>query len=121
MLKEVKNLMQIKGEPPRRWFDDEYFDLIVWLEPDASFFGFQLCYDRTRKPRALTWTKQSGYRHTGIDDGETGAGTSKASPVLVNDGLFDASSIAERLEAATGELPPVMAEFILEKVKAFKL
>ena len=112
MLKEAKHVMQVKGEPRRRWFDDEYFDLIVWFEPGDEIFGFQLCYDREKKPRALTWTRKYG---------EHSWGASKSSPVLVADGLFDAPSVADRLAGAAGELPADIAAFVLEKVKAFKL
>ncbi len=121
MLKEAKNVSQSAGEPRRRWFDDEYFDLIVWFEKDDSIFGFQLCYDREYKPRALTWTKKAGYKHTGIDDGEGSGGMLKESPVLVADGLFDSPSIGKKLEKAAGELPRDIADFVLEKVKVFKL
>jgi len=31
MLCEIKNVKQYDGEPQRRWFVDDYFDLIVWL------------------------------------------------------------------------------------------
>lgn len=120
MLKEAMHVMQVKGEPRRRWFDDEYFDLIIWFEPGEEVFGFQLCYDRGRKPRALTWTRQHGYKHTGIDDGENSFGAAKASPVLIEDGLFDTGSVAKRFEAAAKDLPPEIAAFVLKKVKDYK-
>lgn len=121
MLKEEKKVRQIEGDPRRRWFADEYFDLIVWFDKDDSFWGFQLCYDREHKPRALTWTKKYGYKHAGIDNGEQIWGTSKNSPVLVEDGLFDAGPIGKKLAAASAELPPEISAFTLEKVRAFKL
>lgn len=120
MLKEAKHVMQVKGEPRRRWFDDDYFDLIVWFEPGDEILGFQLCYDRERKPRALTWTAKHGYKHTGIDDGENDFGGSKSSPVLVDDGLFDTGQIAKKFEAASAELPHAIAAFVLKKIKAFR-
>ncbi len=119
MLREEKNVRQIEGEPRRRWFADDYFDLIVWLEPDDSIRGFQLCYDREKKPRALTWTKQYGYKHTGIDNGEHAWGSSKSSPVLIEDGLFDVLSTGKRFEADAAEMPLKLAAFIIEKVKTF--
>jgi len=121
MLKEAMHVMQVKGEPRRRWFDDEYFDLIVWFEPGSEIWGFQLCYDRERKPRALTWTRQHGYKHTGIDDGEHAVGASKSAPVLVADGAFDAPSVSARFEAAAGDVPPAILAFVLERLKAHKL
>ena len=32
MLVEYRNVRQIRGEGHRRWFSDEYFDLIVWYD-----------------------------------------------------------------------------------------
>lgn len=120
MLREVKNVRQVPGEPARRWFADEYFDLIVWLEQDGSVWGFQLCYDNARKPRALTWTKEHGYKHAGIDDGEGAVGTQKGSPVLVEDGLFDAPPVGKKLAAEAGELPADLAGFVIKKISEFR-
>lgn len=121
MLREARNVRQIAGEPRRRWFTDDYFDLIIWLEPDGSVWGFQLCYDRERLPRALTWTRKYGYKHAGIDTGEHVWGTSQCSPVLVEDGLFDAAAIGKKLGAAAGELPPELSGFVIKKISEFKL
>lgn len=121
MLKEFENVKQVSGEPRRRWFDDEYFDLIVWFDKNGSVWGFQLCYDRENKPRALTWTRKNGYKHSGIDYGEGMSGGGMASPVLVTDGLFDTGTIAKRLEAASKDLPLQISLFVLEKVREFKL
>jgi hypothetical protein len=35
-----------EGDLPRRWISDDYFDLIIWCQPDESVYGFQLCYDK---------------------------------------------------------------------------
>jgi len=121
MLREEKNISQEQGAPPRRWWSDEFFDLIVWFEPDGGIWGFQLCYDRGYAPRALTWTKAKGYTHEGIDDGEGESGAHKGSPILVSDGLFDARSVGDRLAAASGALPAEISAVVLEKVRKFKL
>ena len=36
MLSEDSHVRQPEGEPPRRWFSDDYFDLIVWLDRQES-------------------------------------------------------------------------------------
>ena len=120
MLREVTNVRQIPGDPPRRWFSDEFFDLIVWFAPDKTVHGFQLCYDIANKPRALTWFKDLGYTHDGIDDGEPPGGLTKASPILVPDGLFDTTHIAAKLAAADGELPCDIRELVLAKIREYK-
>jgi len=119
MLRETPNVRQIPGEPPRRWFADEFFDLIVWLETDGSVNGFQLCYDREFHPRALTWTKTAGYSHNAIDDGDISTGSHKSSPVLVSDGLFNTKSVYDRFEQAAGLLPEEIRKIVSEKIKEF--
>jgi len=48
MLKEL-NVAQKEEDIFRRWFKDDYFDLIVWYNRnDYSIRGFQLCYDIAR-------------------------------------------------------------------------
>ena len=121
MLNETKNVRQIQGDPPRRWFSDNFFDLIVWFDTDSSIWGFQLCYDREFNPRALTWTKAAGYAHSGIDDGEGSGGMHKSSPILVRDCLFDFKDIGGRLAAASGDLPPEILTFVMEKINKFTL
>jgi len=120
MLREEQDVRQIPGDLKRRWFSDDFFDLIVWFDDRGRFHGFQLCYDRTAAPRALTWRKDLGYAHDKIDDGESRAGLHKSSPMLSRDGFFDAKSIGDRLEAAGAGLPKELLEPVLEKVRAFR-
>ncbi|MCX5785965.1 MAG: hypothetical protein NTX59_09780 [Elusimicrobia bacterium] len=133
MLREEKNIRQTQGEPPRRWFADEFFDLIVWFVPpacsasgglsateaDGSIDGFQLCYDREGHPRALTWTRSAGYTHNAIDDGDFPSGAHKSSPVLVSDGVFDTKNIYDRFEQAAGLLPEEIRSIVGKKIKEF--
>ncbi|HAH32781.1 MAG TPA: hypothetical protein DCL44_10755 [Elusimicrobia bacterium] len=119
MLRETPNIRQIPGEPPRRWFADEFFDLIVWFDTDGAVNGFQLCYDREFHPRALTWTKSAGYTHNAIDDGDTATGSHKSSPVLVPDGAFNAKNIYSQFEKASALLPEDICKITLEKIKEF--
>lgn len=120
MLKENPDVRQIPGDPPRRWFSDDFFDLIVWFAPDGSISGFQLCYDTEFKPRALTWMKEGGYRHDGVDDGDDPVGGHKSSPILVQDGAFDREDIGARFSAESEALPPEIREKVLEKIREYK-
>ncbi len=78
---------QVPGEPPRRWISDDYFDLIVWGEASHDPIGFQLCYDKPGRERALTWTAKGGFSHAAVDGGEA-CPTANRTPILVADGLF---------------------------------
>jgi hypothetical protein len=118
MLTELSNPRQIAGEGYRRWFMDDYFDLIVWYGDDRSLIGFQLCYDKKDRERALTWTREGGFHHNRIDDGET-PGHPKMTPVIIADGAFDKNPIAERFKTESVKIDPVVAGFVHETVMSY--
>ena len=116
MLIEIENPRQIENEGPRRWFTDKYFDLIVWYEKKGkAITGFQLCYDKGRMERALTWRPNLGFSHERIDDGDW-PGRMKMTPILVPDGAFDHTSIAERFRRSSRKIDPEIGEFVYQKV-----
>ena len=119
MFREFSNVNQRKGERRRRWFQSEKEDLIVWYADDGSLFGFQLCYDRQHKERALTWLPPHGFSHNRIDDGEGEGIGYKRTPVLVADGLFDAAAMSRRFRELSDSLPGEIATFVLNKLKQF--
>jgi hypothetical protein len=119
MLHEVRNVRQIPGEGKRRWFSDQYFDLIVWYEKDGSLLGFQLCYDKFHKERAVTWRRGIGFSHEKVDDGEGVPGQHKSTPILVPDGLFDAAAITERFRQESGTLDPDISTLVIETLKLY--
>lgn len=121
MLKELNNVRQIKGELKRRWFFDDYFDLIVWFEGRKEIFGFQLCYDIKKYERALTWRKDSGYSHNRIDSGEYGGLRMKASPILVQDGYFNKVEIARRFLKESEEIDQKISNFVYKKIEAYNM
>ncbi len=114
MLRELKNVRQDPGERFRRWFEDDYFDLIVWYE-ESRIYGFQLCYDTQGHERALTWIRGRGFSHSGIDAGDRWNRT----PILVQDGLFDKDAVAERFKAAAGEIDPGIAGLVHKALLKF--
>ncbi len=119
MLHEIINVRQISGDKSRRWWFDEYFDLIVWYEDDGHASGFQLCYDKKGYERALTWNEGKGYLHTGIDDGDSFGGGNKMSPILVADGLFGKEAVIARFKEASGGLEEGVFSLVMEKMGAY--
>lgn len=119
-LREVADVRQIEGGRPRRWFQSGDEDLIVWYGEDGGIYGFQLCYDRKKHERALTWMLGKGYSHNRIDSGEDHAMRYKGSPLLVADGKFDASEIAGRFLEASGNLPREIRDFVLAKIAEYR-
>lgn len=119
-MKELLNVRQIDGEPTRRWFSDDYFDLITFYEGE-SIFAFHLCYDKQRQPKILVWDSKTGYAHGGIDDGEERPGKMKSSPVMVADGLFAKESVAEQFRKASRSIDSDVAEYVLSKIADYQL
>ena len=117
MLVEHRNVRQIRGEGHRRWFSDDYFDLIVWYE-EGQIIGFQLCYDKGGRERALTWHRPHRYLHTRVDDGEIPLAY-KMSPVLVQDGVFDPGRISEKFRRASSGIEPRLSALVLERLSVY--
>ena len=115
MLSEIANPRQVVGEGFRRWFTDDYFDLIVWYGDEDRPIGFQLCYDKQTRERALTWTRAHGFQHDRMDAGET-PGHPKMTPIIVADGAFNRDPVAERFRGASARIDPLVVSFVLEKL-----
>jgi hypothetical protein len=93
--------------------------LIVWYSADDSLLGFQLCYERGRGERALTWTQKNGYSHLKVDDGETEPLTMKRAAILEPDGVFDPDSVLRVFSAAAVSLPDDIARFVADKIREY--
>jgi len=119
MLREYHDVSQVEGETTRRWFSDEYFDLIVWLDGNKIISGFQLCYDITRQHRAVTWRKEKGFTHHRVDDGENRPGKIKSSPILIADGIFEYRAIAERFRRESAHIEPQLAAFVYKTLMQY--
>ena len=95
-------------EPRRRWFADEYFDLVVWTSKSA-IVAFDLCYDKPRFERALTWSREHGWGHFRVDSGED-TPVKNRTPILVSDGLFPKAQVLAHL---------TVRAFVLTKLQEF--
>jgi len=114
MLYEIKDVQQEDGGPFCRWFADRDFDLFVWINPDDSFFGFQLCYQKSRDEKALTWKHTTGFVHEKVDFGSKER--SNVTPILVADGVFPKDKVASQFLERSKEIDPVISEFVYKKI-----
>jgi hypothetical protein len=116
MLKE-NNRAESEGES-RSWFSDEYLDLIVWTEPDGSISGFQLCYDKGRQERALTWIKNKGFAHERVDDGEDNP-SKNSTPILVPDGVCPLRELTDIFSQKSVAIDPLVRSFVMQKLAEY--
>jgi len=119
MLQEIPKTRQIEGEPFRRWFADERFDLIVWYSTDRSIIGYQLCYRDDTDEHALTWLKASGFSHRQVDSGENRSSRHKMTPILLPDGIFSKNQILERFERNCIAINPEVAQTVIKTLKMY--
>jgi hypothetical protein len=115
MLRELTDVRQVIKEPRRRWFADDYFDLIVWVGKKGEFIGFQLCYDKFGDEHALTWHQKTGFAHHRVDSGELQR-PYKATPILVSDGSLDLVGIFNLFTERSRTIDQKVASFVLGKI-----
>jgi len=115
MLRELAEVRQDPGEPRRRWFADDYFDLIVWFGKPEEIIGFQLCYDKEGEEHALTWRRSMGFSHHRVEDGERHR-PYKATPILISDGPVNYPNIAHLFEERSSKMDKKVARFVLGKL-----
>jgi hypothetical protein len=99
-----KPIRSVQGDSDRRWLSDDYFDLIVWYDSTQQIQGFQLCYDKSGRERALTWKLKHGFSHEAIDGGESKP-TANRTPILIADGPFPAEDVTCEFLARSLLLP----------------
>ncbi len=118
MLAEIKNARQVPGEQRRRWFRNDDLDLIVWYDESGDISGFQLCYDKLHRERALTWKRGGSYDHSAVDPGEV-AGASRMSPILAADGAFDKSRVIGLFSKKSAGMDPKVKSLVLDKLARY--
>jgi hypothetical protein len=109
----------VEREGIRRWFSDEFFDLIVWYDYSHNIDGFQLCYDKDSNERALTWMINGNYRHDRIENGETPY-SSKKTPIILRDGVFNKQKIAALFKKEAKSIDKEIADLVYHKILEYE-
>lgn len=119
MLTEVANVRQHAGDHFRRWFIDKNYDLFVWYKPDSTIYGFQFCFDKVNREKALTWRKDTGFSLHYVEDGE-GSPFDNRTPILTPlRSSDDAPSILETFQSVDQKLPGDIRTLVRKKIRAY--
>ncbi|MFO0589828.1 MAG: hypothetical protein U0441_19970 [Polyangiaceae bacterium] len=121
LLREIRFVRQVEGERRRRWFTSETMDLIVWIDDTWSPVSFQLCYDKGKNERALTFSADGKVSHERVDDGESERQPLKATPVLVSGGYFDPIRVRRLFEESSQNLPKPILSFVNAALDSLQL
>jgi len=113
------NLYQDEQNRRKHWFQDEYFDLFVWFDLDnGEMTNFQLCYDRLRKERVISWDYDKGFSHHHIDDGEASP-HKNMSPVFIPKGRFAYNEAMPKFLESSRQIDKQISEFIIKKIDEY--
>jgi len=115
MLREIKSVRQIPGEPVRRWFNAEDMDLIVWYQA-SEIIGFQLCYDKSTNEKAISWKQGLGLKHEDVNNNDVRDGPYKGSPVLTLNNAYDIEKIKRSFEEYSQYMDDNVSQFVLQKL-----
>ncbi len=119
-LVEHKGVRQRPDEGFRRWFVNDFFDVIVWYESAAGeLVGFQLCYNRNKVERAFTWHRNKRSSHY-VSSGDDGRGRPwKATAILYGDAGPVPEEVILRLQEERGELDDSLLDMITKSVRDY--
>jgi len=115
MLRELPSNKPVPGERKRRWFFCHDLDLVAWFDDKDHPVAFQPAYDKYRDERSITRDEEKGYRHYAVGEGNPLIGKTQT-PLLFEDGAFDANRIFNSFKSLSTEMPPDIATFILHKL-----
>lgn len=93
-------------------------ELIVWSDSRQAVLGFQLCYDKLREQRAVTWRAADGYTHDRVDDGEL-SGRHKQTPILIPAEGFDPGPVVAEFLARSWKIDKRIARFVYRRLMAY--
>jgi hypothetical protein len=118
MLHEIVSTRQHPGELLRRWFQDDSMDLFVWTDDAGEVTRFQLAYDKPHAEKAISWKQESGFVHTGVDDGSR-PGHHPGAPLLVADGEFAALPVLNEFKLRAKEMDPSIVAVVVRLLGAY--
>ena len=117
MLTERADIRQNSGESHRRWFSDDYFDLIVWFNESDDIILFQLGYDPDGVDSLFEWRPASGLSHFTVDAAGRRPARHARTPFLVPAQAPDVTALADRFNAQVGTIEPSIVDFVLDKLR----
>jgi len=118
MFREIEKTQQRPNEPIKRWFSSLNMDLFVWFDGDDEIVSYHLTYNKPHDEKALTWSREKGYLHLGVDDGFR-AGKHPGSPLLVKDGVISPLKIIALIKKDRGDLKPRIKNFIVDGIEKY--
>ena len=115
----MRDVRQDSSDYVRRWFFDENFDLIAWYAHDGTLSGFQLCYDKAAREKALTWFSNRGLSHHLVDPGDQCPWVNRSPMLVASDGRTGMTQLLASFVVSDGHLPSELSRLVGQKIKEY--
>ena len=112
MLKEINKIKKNDGEENKRWFSDDFFDLMVWQE-NGQISAFELSFNKADEEHSISWKKGGKLSHFRVDDGEK-PGRLKQTPILITIHESGFRKIIKRFFEDSAEIDETISHFVLQ-------
>ena len=121
LLHENKEVRQRPEEGYRRWFVNDYFDIILWYDHEGGeLTGFQVCFSKNKDERAFSWQKNEYASSHYVSDPVRETGTSGlATNILYGYAGIIPGETIRRLKDEKGELDDEILSLILESIETY--
>ena len=117
-LREIRGVDQKTPGAVKRWFQDDYFDLIAWHDAGGTILRFQLCSDRDgRRERVIEWQRGLGFQHLKTEERYAARSGRDDAWALRLDAAPEVASLRRRFLGASGGLPERLRDFVEEKLE----
>ncbi len=119
MLRECRQVAQVNGEPIRRWFHDELFDLLVWFDGEDQPIGFELIHDPEDSPRALVYRPTGRLSYSYVDDGSSDVEPAYGgmARILGKSASFPRELLLKEFTQRSEEMEPRVAQFVRRVIR----
>jgi len=116
MLKEL--LCRPDGQLRRRYFDDDWLEVFVWLDDTNQIVGFKLCYDRHEGELAVTWRKDEGFELSPVHHGEETSLYGRSQFPVEIDLPIPFAMLLQEWQARSAQIDPEVAAIIEARLRA---
>lgn len=110
---EIEGVRQRPEEGFRRWFSNDYFDIVFWYEEEGGeMTGMQFCYGKPHSEKAFTWEKSSRSHHY-VSEQRKGAA---ATGILRGDAGAIPQAVMKRFKEESKDIPEDLLAWIIQKI-----
>lgn len=120
MLFEVKHLKQDSEQQHKRWFCDNYFDLLIWTDNlTKKFVKFELSFQKAYAERILSWSQENGFKLKDVADEDLLWSNQQLSPVYKPEVPFCAKQLAETFRSACEMIDASISNFVYQRILGY--